>query len=473
MNKNIKTPSIGYSILVMAVVILVIMSGIVFFDASIEMMLLIALMITIPFILYLGHSYDHIQKAMFSMMSKALLPSMIVLVVGAMIGAWLISGTVPTLIYYGIQIVSPTYFFVTALLFCTIVSVSTGTSWGTMGTAGVALMGISHSLGLPAGMSAGAIISGAYFGDKISPLSDTTNLAAAVVGADVIDHVKHMLWTTIPAYILTFIVFFILGLNYGQGDASLTDINAMTNYLSESFNLGIITLIPVVIVISLLIFKKPPITSIFIGAAVGGVVAIFYQNVSLSEAIDVMYNGYVASSGIEVMDSLLSQGGVTSMFNLVALFLFALGLGGILNESGILNTFLKTFFSHVKSVRSLIPTTMVTSYLATAIMGSASSAMALTGTMVKPLFDKHRLQPKNLSRVMEDTATQGAAAIPWNANAIFAAAALGVAPLTFIPFLFLAFFTPVFSLLYGFTGFTMTKMTEEEIKELENEEQDA
>ena len=472
MNKNIKTPSLGYSILVMAVVILVIMSGVVFFDASIEMMLLTALMITIPFILYLGFSYKQIQKSMFSMMSKALLPSMIVLVVGAMIGAWLISGTVPTLIYYGIQIVSPTYFFVTALLFCTIVSVSTGTSWGTMGTAGVALMGISHSLGLPAGMSAGAIISGAYFGDKISPLSDTTNLAAAVAGVDVIDHVKHMLWTTIPAYILTFIVFFILGLNYGQGDASLTDINAMTNYLSESFNLGIITMLPVIIVITLLIFKKPPITSIFIGAAAGGILAVIYQNVTVTETLGVMYNGFVASSGIEVMDSLLSQGGVTSMFNLVALFLFALGLGGILNESGILNTFLKTFFSHVKSVRSLIPTTMVTSYLATAIMGSASSAMALTGTMVKPLFEKHRLQPKNLSRVMEDTATQGAAAIPWNANAIFAAAALGVAPLTFIPFLFLAFFTPVFSLLYGLTGFTMTKMTDEEIKELENKEQD-
>lgn len=468
LKKEIKTHSIMYSIFVMIIVILIIMSGIVFFDATIEFMMLVALMAVIPFVMRLGYSYKQIEKAMFSMMSKALLPSMIVLVVGAMVGAWLISGTVPTLIYYGIQTISPGYFFVTALLFCTIVSVSTGTSWGTLGTAGVALMGVSHSLGLPPGMSAGAIISGAYFGDKISPLSDTTNLAAAVSGADLIDHVKHMLWTTIPAYILTFIVFFILGLNYGKEDASLTNIDELTGFLSENYNLGLITLLPVIIVLLLLILKKPPVTSIFIGALTGAIIAIFYQGAGMTETISTVYEGYEVNSGIEVMDTLLSQGGVMSMFHLVALFLFALGLGGVLHESGILDTFLKTFFSRVNSVKTLIPATMATSYIATAILGSASAAMALTGTMVKPLFEKQRLKPQNLSRVMEDTATQGAAAIPWNANAIFAAGALGVAPLTFLPFLFLAFFTPIFSLLYGFTGFTMSKVEQDD----ENQEKE-
>lgn len=466
LKKEIKEPSIWYSIFIMVMIIAIIMSGILVFEATIELMLLIALMTTIPFILYLGFSYKQLQEAMLSMMSKALQPSMIVLVVGAMIGAWLISGTVPTLIYYGIQTISPGYFFVTALLFCTIVSVSTGTSWGTMGTAGVALMGISHGLELPAGMSAGAIISGAYFGDKISPLSDSTNLAAAIMETDLMDHVKHMLWTTTPAYILTALVFLFLGLNYGQDGGSLSNIDTMTDFLSSHYNLGWIPMIPVIVVVVLLIMSKPPITSIFIGAAIAGIIAIVYQGAGITETLDTIYDGYVVNSGIESVDSLLTQGGITSMFNLLALFLFALGLGGLLQESGILKTFLDTFFSRVNSMQTLVPTSMVASYIGTAILGTASASIALVGTMLKPLYKKQRLKPQNLSRLMEDTATQGAVAIPWNGNAIFAAAALGVAPLTFMPFLFLAFFTPVFTLLYGWTGFTMLKMDEGEEEDL-------
>ena len=466
LKKEIKEPSIWYSIFIMVMIIAIIMSGILVFEATIELMLLIALMTTIPFILYLGFSYKQLQEAMLSMMSKALQPSMIVLVVGAMIGAWLISGTVPTLIYYGIQTISPGYFFVTALLFCTIVSVSTGTSWGTMGTAGVALMGISHGLELPAGMSAGAIISGAYFGDKISPLSDSTNLAAAIMETDLMDHVKHILWTTTPAYILTALVFLFLGLNYGQDGGSLSNIDTMTDFLSSHYNLGWIPMIPVIVVVVLLIMSKPPITSIFIGAAIAGIIAIVYQGAGITETLDTIYDGYVVNSGIESVDSLLTQGGITSMFNLLALFLFALGLGGLLQESGILKTFLDTFFSRVNSMQTLVPTSMVASYIGTAILGTASASIALVGTMLKPLYKKQRLKPQNLSRLMEDTATQGAVAIPWNGNAIFAAAALGVAPLTFMPFLFLAFFTPVFTLLYGWTGFTMLKMDEGEEEDL-------
>ena len=465
LKKEIKEPSIWYSIFIMVMIIAVIMSGILIFEATIELMLLIALMVTIPFILNLGYSYKELQEAMLSMMAKALQPSMIVLVVGAMIGAWLISGTVPTLIYYGIQTISPGYFFVTALIFCTIVSVSTGTSWGTMGTAGVALMGISHGLELPAGISAGAIISGAYFGDKISPLSDSTNLAAAIMETDLMDHVKHMLWTTTPAYILTALVFLFLGLNYGQNGGSLSNIEVMTDFLSSHYNLGWIPMIPVVVVIALLIMSKPPITSIFIGAAIAGIIAIVYQGAGITETLNTIYDGYVVDSGIESVDSLLTQGGITSMFNLLALFLFALGLGGLLQESGILKTFLDTFFSRINSVQTLVPTSMVASYIGTAILGTASASIALVGTMLKPLYKKQRLKPQNLSRLMEDTATQGAVAIPWNGNAIFAAAALGVAPLTFLPFLFLAFFTPVFTLLYGWTGFTMLKMDEGEEEE--------
>lgn len=457
MQYDIKKPSIGYSIFILLMVVTIIAVGMIAFAASIQMMLFIAILTVIPFVLRLGYKYETVEEEIFASMKKALQPSMILLGVGVLIGSWIISGTVPTIIYYGIQSISPQFFLVTTLLFCSIVSLATGSSWATLGTAGIAMMGVGHSLGIPVGMTAGAVISGAYFGDKMSPLSDSTNLSAAVVGADLMDHIKHMLWTTVPAYIITAIIFTVMGFQYGNQVANSTEVSALTGYLAENFNLGLIPIIPVLILFGLLISKQPAITSIFIGSIAGAVVALLYQGANMNGILAVLYDGYVVESGIEVVNTLLQRGGLTSMLPLIALFLFALGLGGLLQKSGVLETIIVSVTSRIKSKGMLVFVTIIISYFTMGIGGAFSFGAVMTGTLMKPIYEKFNLKPENLSRIIEDSATQSCSLIPWTASGLFTAAALGVSPFVYIPFCFLAMITPIFSLIYGITGFTMAE----------------
>lgn len=460
--RNAGKPSLGYSIMLVSLVVLMISVGVIMFKASIQLMMFITMISIIPLIMRLGYNYKQIEQFMFSMMNTVMNPILIIMAVGALIGAWILSGTVPTMIYYGLKLVSPTFFLVTSLIFCSIVSIGTGTSFGTMGTAGLALIGMGQVLGIPAGMTAGAIVSGAYFGDKLSPLSDSTNMAAAMAGANLFAHVKHMLWTTTPAYILTAIIFSILDFSYG-GTASTSEVDLILNYLSEGFNLGIVTLIPIIVLIILLVMKKPAVTSIFIAALVGGLVAIVYQGETITNTLGTLYKGYNFESGIAEMDKLLHRGGISSMLGIVALFLFALGLGGLLQGSGALNTIIDSVAKRIRSVGGLVLSTVIISYITVAASGVISFAAAITGTLMRPLYEKFRLKPENLSRVIEDTATQSAPLFPWSINSIFAATTLGVSAAAFIPFCFLAFLTPIFTLIYGFTGFTMTKLDEKDL----------
>lgn len=450
-------PSLGYSIFVMIFVVLMISSGMIVFGGSIQLMLFTATLAVIPFVMRLGFTFTETEEMMFSMMIKAFNPILIIISVGALIGAWILSGTVPTMIYFGLKIVSPEFFLVTSLLFCSIVSIGTGTSFGTMGTAGLALIGMGEVLGINPGLTAGAIITGAYFGDKMSPLSDSTNMAAAMSGANLFSHVKHMLWTTTPAYILTAILFILFDFKH-EGVETVTEINIITEFLQENFHLGIIPLLPILILLLLLFFKKPAVTSIFIAALAGAIIAIVFQGATITETVGTLYDGYSVDSGMEKIDELLQRGGIASMLGIVALFLFAMGLGGLLHGSGILTTLLDSFASRIKSVGQLVLSTMIISYLTAAIGGVGSFAAAITGTLMQPLFKTFRLKPENLSRIIEDTATQSSVIMPWSINSIFAATTLGVSPTAFIPFCFLAFFTPIFTLIYGFSGFTMTKL---------------
>jgi len=470
MNKEIRKPSLPYSLFILFLMVFIISVGLIVFKASIQIMLLLALFTLIPFMFRLGFTYKEVEKTMFTSMLKALQPSLILITVGILIGAWMAAGTVPALIYYGIQAISPQFFLVTALLFCSVVSVATGSSWATLGTAGIAMIGVGHSLGVPIAMTAGAIVSGAYFGDKLSPLSDTTNLAAAVVGIDVFTHVKHMLWTTIPAYIVTAIIFTVIGLNIQVATVNSEEVNILTNYLGNNFQLGIFAFLPAIVLFILLITKQPAITSVLIGGLVGALVAVLYQGVSLTSIFDILYNGFFVESGIEAVDTLLQRGGLVSMLPMVAIFLFALGLGGLLNASGVLVTIISSIVGAIKSRGILVSVTMVMSYFTLALGGTFSFAGVMTGTFMRPLYDKFNLKPENLSRTMEDCATQGCALLPWTASGVFTATALGVPTLTYLPFCFLAMITPLINLLYGITGISMTEYTKEEQKEQEEQE---
>ncbi len=437
--------------------ITVISVGILAFDAPIQILMLISVLMLIPFMLGLGFTYKQIEKTMMDSMGKALQPGLILLTVGILIGAWIASGTVPTLIFYGIEAISPQFFLVTTLLFCSLVSMATGTSWGTIGTAGVAMMGVGTSLGIPVGLTAGAIISGAYFGDKMSPLSDTTNLAPTVTGGDLFTHIKHMLWTTIPAYIITAIIFTIIGLQYHSSNVNQDSINQLTAYLDQEFHLGLFTLIPIVVLVGLLICKKPAIPSIFIGATVGGIIAVGYQGYSIQEVLSAFYDGYQVESGIAIADSLLQRGGLTSMLGLIALFLFALGLGGMLASAGVLETLIASFANKIHRTGTLVFVTIIVSYTTLAIGGSVYFSTVMGGTLMRPIFERLNLRPENLSRILEDTGTQSASLVPWTGSGLYTSGALGIATGSYLPFCFLAILTPIISLFYGITGWTLTK----------------
>ena len=454
---KIKKPSFKYALTMLLVAVAMISVGILVFDAPIQILMFISIIALIPFMVGLGFSYKQVEKSMISSMGKALQPSMIMLTVGILIGAWIASGTVPTLIYFGIKAISPQFFLVTTLLFCSLVSIATGTSWGTIGTAGIAMMGVGTSLGIPLGLTAGAIISGACFGDKMSPLSDSTNLSPTVTGGELFTHIKHMLWTTVPAYILSAIIFTIIGLRYTANTATAENVEQLTSYLSEHFHLGLVTLIPIVFLVGLLMMKKPAIPSIFIGAAVGAIVAIVYQGFSFTDTISFLYSGYHVESGIDMVDTLLQRGGLTSMLELIALFLFALSLGGMLAEAGVLEALIASFAYKIKHTGLLVFVTIIVAYVTLAIGGAFYFSAVMTGTLMKPIFERLNLKPENLSRIIEDTATQSAPLIPWTGSGIYTSTALGISTGVYLPFCFLALITPIMSLFYGITGLTMTK----------------
>lgn len=462
---NIRKPTFMYALMMLITAVAIISVGILVFDAPIQILMFISMFVLVPFMMGLGFTYKQVEKSMMSSMSRALQPGLILLTVGILIGAWIASGTVPTLIYYGIEAVSPQFFLVTTLLFCSLVSLSTGTSWGTIGTAGIAMMGVGLSLGIPAPITAGAIISGAYFGDKMSPLSDTTNLAPTVTGGDLFTHIKHMLWTTVPAYIITAIIFTFIGFQYNANTVDAESVNALTSYLAETFNLGLVSMIPIVVLIGLLMWKKPALPSIFIASIVGGLIAIGYQGFGFAETVGILYNGYAVESGIEIVDSLLIRGGLTSMLGLIALFLFALGLGGMLAESGVLEALIASFADKIKHTGTLVFVTIIVSYATLAIGGAIYFSNVMGGTLMRPIFERLNLKPENLSRILEDTGTQGGALMPWTGSGIYTAGALGVATGAYLPFCFLALITPLVSLFYGITGLTMTKYEEPKKKD--------
>ncbi|MFS0863121.1 Na+/H+ antiporter NhaC [Fredinandcohnia sp. 179-A 10B2 NHS] len=457
---TIKKPTFMYALLMLLTAVAVISIGILAFDAPIQILMFFSMLVLIPFMMKLGFTYKQVEKSMMRSMGRALQPGLILLTVGVLIGAWIASGTVPTLITYGINAVSPQFFLVTTLLFCSLVSVATGTSWGTIGTAGIAMMGVGTTLGIPVGLTAGAIISGAYFGDKMSPLSDTTNLAPTVTGGDLFSHIKHMLWTTVPAYLITAIIFTLVGLKYNASSVDAVSVNQLLAYLDETFHIGIVPLIPIIVLITLLMLKKPAVPSIFIGAAVGGVIAFLYQGFSFADIFTIFYSGYEVESGIEVVDSLLQRGGLTSMLALIALFLFALGLGGMLAEAGVLEAIIASFAHKIQHTGTLVFVTIIVSYVTLAIGGSIYFSTVMGGTLMRPIFERLNLKPENLSRILEDTGTQGGALVPWTGSGIYTAGALGVATGAYLPFCFLALITPMVSLFYGITGLTMTKNEE-------------
>jgi len=410
------------------------------------------------------HPWNEIQDGMVHGITLAMGAILILMIVGTMIGTWIQGGIVPTMIYYGLETISPGIFLVATLIICSIVSIGTGSSWSTAGTVGVALIGVGKGLGIPVSMVAGAIISGAYFGDKMSPLSDTTNLAPAVAGTDVFSHIRHMVYTTTPGYIISLLLYGLIGIRFSGGTIETQNIETICNTLKSNFFIHPILLLPPILVIVMVIKKIPPLPALLGGTVIGGLFAWLVQSRSLVDIIQAAKSGYTSTTGVMMVDELLTRGGLDYMMNTVALIMCALCFGGIMEKTGMLEVIAKALLKRVKSTGSLVATTIFSCIAMNAIASDQYMAIVIPGRMYKNAFDSRGLHPKNLSRCLEDAGTLSSPLIPWNSCGAFMGATLGVNPLVYLPFAFLNLSNPLISILYGYTGITMEKLEPEDKK---------
>jgi NhaC family Na+:H+ antiporter len=405
--------------------------------------------------LFLRFKWKVMQEGIVDSIHKAMPAILIMLCVGILIGSWIASGTIPMIIYYGLKLISPKFFLVTACFVCSITSLATGTSWGTIGTLGVAFIGIAMGLGIPLGPAAGAIVAGAYFGDKMSPFSDVANLAPVTAGSNLFDHIKHMMWSATPAWLIGLLIYFVVGLRYGEGNVESEGMIVITQTIKENFNFNIFLLLPMVIVFYFAFTKKPTIPGMLLSSFVAGILAIIFQKASITDVATAMNTGYVGETGVKDVDRLISQGGMMSMMEVQLVAFTAFSFGGIMQRTGLLSVILSRVMRFTRKVWSLVLTTIGSSIIVALATGSSYLSMILPGDLLSPVYKKRELAAKNLSRIIEESGAIIVPLIPWSMAGVYITGVLGVPALSYAPWAFMNYVSVVVLAIYGFTKFTM------------------
>lgn len=417
--------------------------SIIKYEESPHIPMLIGVLIASLVALKIGYSWKFIENSMIKGISQAMQSIIILAIIGVLIGIWILAGVVPTMIYYGLMILKPSIFLVATVLITSITSLATGTSWGTAGTMGIALMGIASGLGIPAPVTAGAVLSGAYFGDKMSPLSDTTNLAPAMAGTDVFTHIKAMFKPTLLAYGLTLLIFGFLSLKYKGASADLSNVDVIANGLKESFTISpILLLAPLVVIISIA-KKLPAVPGISIGIIIAAILGPIYQGVNFGDILSAGLNGYVSNTGLEAVDKLLTTGGLNNMMSSISLTIIAMMFGGIAEETGILEAIVKKFLHRVQSVVGLVISTILTCFFTNATMPEQYISIVVPGRMFKNEYKDRKIDSRLLSSTLESGGTVTSAMIPWNTCGTYMSTVLGVSTVHYLPFLFFNLLMPL------------------------------
>ncbi len=443
-------------------------------DGSNQIILMLSAAVATLVALKMGFNWKEIRKGIVSSISSAMSSIIILLLIGSLAGTWLLSGIVPAMIYYGLMILNPTIFLFAACVVCAIVAVATGSSWTTAATVGIALVGIGTALGLNPGMVGGAIISGAYFGDKMSPLSDTTNLAPAMVGTDLFTHIRYMAYTTVPSIIISLVLFLILGFVYG-GDAQPMETGKILTAIDGVFEInGWLFIVPGLVVF-FIIKRVPAIPSILAGALLGGLFALIFQPDVVHEisgyedpswessyvgVMMALYGDISIVTGNPIVDDLLSSGGMFGMLGTVWLIVSAMIFGGVMEASGMLKRIAEAVISVVNSTGSLIASTVGTCVFFNITASDQYLAIVVPGRMYTDTFKEKDLAPENLSRTLEDSGTVTSVLVPWNTCGAYHANILGVATLAYLPFAFFNLISPFMSIFYAYAGIKIRSLAE-------------
>lgn len=461
-------PSTLQAISPLVIMIVLLTIGVGFLKLRAEPIILICTIITSMIAKTLGYTWEELQRGIIEKISSALPATLILWSVGLLIGSWMFCGTVPMIIYYGVQIISPRFLYVTAFLITAVLSTVTGTSWGSAGTIGVAIMGIAQGLNMNLAITAGAVVAGSYFGDKLSPFSDTTNLAPLAAGSELYDHIKHMLYTTVPASIVSIIVYLIAGLSSKTSLASADSVNIIQSQLSGIYNWNIILLLPVIIMLAGSILKFPTLPTMVVNSLISVVIGIFIQGFSLKDGFASMINGFdIGMTGfngkiIEDIATLINRGGAVSMTTTTILVFCSMGFAGIMSVSGMLDVVLDAILSRVKSTFGVVISTIVSCFTVAFVTGNSYLSILIPGELFKKVYLERNLHPKNLSRTLEDSGTVLVPLIPWSAAGAYMAATLGVETLTYFPWAVLNYTGIIFAIIWAITGIGITKISEEE-----------
>ena len=463
-----KKPSFLASIVVVLSVITLLGVSILHYGVAPHIPIVIATIFVTCYGLILGYKWKDLENAMAKGIFYGIPSILILCLIGMLIGVWVLNGTVPTITYYGLHILSPEFFLMSTLLICSIVSVFCGSSWSTIGTIGVSLMGIAYALDISPAMTAGAIVSGAIFGDKISPLSDTTNLSSATAKVNIFEHIKHMLWTTIPSYIITLIAFTAIGFFMDKGSVDSKQIETIINVLKDEFMITPITLLSPLLIIILAVKRVSPIPALVIGL-IAAVLTTFYTvpNVAIKTIIGTAHNGYVAETGVEAIDSLLSLGGLSSMLFGVSLILISLAFGGIIQKIGIAESIIGGIQKMLNRRGNVITATVFSCLGINLTVGEQYLSIILPGQLFESAYKKVKLHPKNLSRTLEDAGTIIHPMIPWGVTGAFIMSTLNIG-MEYAPYVFISMITPVVAIIYGYSGIGLAPLQEEEIEPIEN-----
>ena len=452
-----RMPKLWEALLVLGLLIAVLAVGIIVYGVDPHIPMFVGTIGAALMALRLGYKWSAIEKSMLDGIYKALQSIIILAIIGILTGVWLDAGVVPTMIYYGLQILSPGIFYLGALLICSITALATGTSWGTMGTMGVALMGIGFGLGMNPAITAGAIISGAYFGDKMSPLSDTTNLAPAMAGTDVMTHVKFMLPSTIVTYLVAAVFFLVMGLvQYQGGEADMSSVTTLSTALKDMFTINPLLLLPPVVVIVAVALKMPAIPGIVLGIVTGAVVGLIFQpECSLGSLFSCGMNGFSCETGIYEIDELLNSGGLMNMMFSISMTIIAMMFGGIMEDTHQLEVIVDKVKTLAKSPAGLVALTEVTCVASNATMPEQYISIVVPGRMYAEEYRKKGLHPATLSNALESAGTVTSALIPWNTCGVFILGTLNIGVAQYAPYAVFNWLMPLMTIAMAYLGWAV------------------
>lgn len=466
-NKETRDPHMWEIAVMLGGLVVILSYSLLVLEVEAHIPFVIAIALTSLMATRMGHTWQSLEETMLKSLASVLQAIIILLMVGMIIGAWIQGGIVPSLIYYGLKLIDPSFFLVTIFVVCSICAVATGSSWTIVGTLGIAAMGIGEGLGIPGAITAGIVVSAGYFGDKFSPLSDTPNLHCAIVRVDLFENFTNILKTTMISYVIALGLCVYVGLDYTSQNAdSLEAINIITTTLEQNFVISPLLVLPVLMVVGMVIFKIPALPGILLMILVGAFCGYFVQGDTLTNTIMAIHYGYVGNTGVPDVDSLLTRGGLSSMLGTASLIFCAICYGGILEAIGVLRVLVNKLLSVIKKTSSLIASTVISCVVLNMTVVDNYVTAVICGSMFRKAYIERGLHPLNLSKCLAESAAITSPLIPWNTCGIVMFGMLGISATEYTPYAFLCWVPPIVTIVLGYLNVGIKRLDPEEKEKL-------